>query len=180
MPKLTDTQLVILSTAAKRENRAVIPLPKSLKCNKGAISTVLKSLLGRGLVAECPAGTGEPAWREDEDGQRFRLVLAESGLQALGIEHPSTTKPGQRKTAPKPTAAASDGARPGTKLAALVDLLKRKDGATIPDIVMVTGWQSHSVRGAISGALKRKMGLTIESQAEEGRGRVYRIAGATR
>ena len=65
--------------------------------------------------------------------------------------------------------------RPGTKQALLIDLLKRKNGATIDDIVAATGWQPHSVRGAISGSLKKKLGLTVTSDPVENRGRVYRI-----
>jgi hypothetical protein len=41
-----------------------------------------------------------------------------------------------------------------------------------------TGWQAHSVRGAISGALKKKLGLEVTSEKIDGRGRVYRIAEA--
>ncbi len=65
--------------------------------------------------------------------------------------------------------------RPGTKQALLIDLLKRKKGATIEEIVEATGWQPHSVRGAISGALKKKLGLMVTSGPVEKRGRVYRI-----
>ena len=175
MPKLTDTQLVILSAAAKREDRAVLPLPRSLKCNKGAATTVLKSLLGRDLVTETSAAANEPAWREEDD-QRFGLVLAEAGLQALGIE-PAASRSRQPESKSRRTIKKNEQpeAQTGTKLSALVDLLKRKNGATIPDIAAATGWQSHSVRGAISGALKKKMGLTVVSALEEGRGRVYRI-----
>ncbi len=54
MPKLSDTQLVILSAAARREDGTVLPLPRSLKVNKAAATTVLKSLLKKGLVAERP------------------------------------------------------------------------------------------------------------------------------
>ena len=46
------------------------------------------------------------------------------------------------------------------------------------EIVEAIGWQPHSVSGAISGALKKKLGLTVESEVVEGRGRVYRIVGA--
>ncbi len=59
MPKLTDTQLVILSAAAKRQDRAVLPLPRSLKVHKAAATTVLKSLLKKSLVAERPAATSK-------------------------------------------------------------------------------------------------------------------------
>lgn len=62
-----------------------------------------------------------------------------------------------------------------TKQQLLIDLLKRPDGATIDGIVAATEWQSHTARGAMSGALKKRLGLTITSQKEE-RGRVYKIA----
>lgn len=56
-------------------------------------------------------------------------------------------------------------------------MLRRPKGATIEHLVKATGWQAHSVRGAISGALKRKRGLTVTSIAESGGARVYRIVG---
>lgn len=61
-----------------------------------------------------------------------------------------------------------------TKLATLIDLLKRAEGATLEDMTEATGWQPHSVRGAMSGSLKKAMGLTIASQTS-GNTRVYRI-----
>jgi hypothetical protein len=65
--------------------------------------------------------------------------------------------------------------RANTKQAQLAALLRRPQGATIHEIATATGWQNHSVRGAISGALKKRLGLTITSGTEK-RGRVYRIA----
>ena len=75
------------------------------------------------------------------------------------------------------TEAPPAGVRPGTKQALLIDLLRRKDGATIGEIVDAIGWQPHSVRGAISGTLKKKLGLTVERAVVDDRGRVYRIVG---
>ena len=66
--------------------------------------------------------------------------------------------------------------RQGTKQALLVDLLKSRSGATIAEAVAATGWQAHSVRGTISGTLKKKLGLAVTSEPIEKRGRVYRIA----
>ncbi len=66
-------------------------------------------------------------------------------------------------------------ARRGTKQAILIEMLSRSKGATIADMAAKTGWQTHSVRGAISGALKKKLGLSVTSETVEGRGRVYRI-----
>jgi hypothetical protein len=54
-------------------------------------------------------------------------------------------------------------------------MLKRPDGATVDEIVAAFGWQPHTVRGAIAGALKKKLRLDVTSDKEEGRGRVYRI-----
>ena len=54
-------------------------------------------------------------------------------------------------------------------------MLRRKEGATIAQIVAATGWQPHTVRGAFAGALKKKLGLTVTSDKVAGVGRVYRI-----
>ena len=54
-------------------------------------------------------------------------------------------------------------------------MLKRAEGATIAQIVEATGWQSHTVRGALAGTLKKRLGLSVTSEKVEGRGRVYRI-----
>ena len=62
-----------------------------------------------------------------------------------------------------------------TKQATLIDLLSRSKGATLVELVNATGWQRHSVRGAISGTLKKKLGLAVTSQSTDDRGRVYRI-----
>ena len=69
----------------------------------------------------------------------------------------------------------SASSRSSTKSDDIIRLLKRRSGATIAEISKAVGWQPHSVRGAISGTLKRRFGLTIASHAVEGRGRVYRI-----
>ena len=57
----------------------------------------------------------------------------------------------------------------------LIDMLKRDEGASIGQIVEATGWQKHTVRGAISGALKKKLGLAVTSEKSEGGERFYRI-----
>ena len=55
-------------------------------------------------------------------------------------------------------------------------MLRSPEGATIAEVVAATGWQPHTVRGAITGALKKKLGLEVSSEKVDGRGRVYRIA----
>ncbi len=86
MPKFTDTQLVILSAAARRQDRVVLPLPKSLKIKGGAATKTLEGLCKKGLLEEKPAARNAAAWREGEDGQRMMLVITDTGLQALDGE----------------------------------------------------------------------------------------------
>ena len=192
MPKLTDTQRVILSAAANRRDGAALPLPKSLKTKGGAIAATLDSLRKKGLLEERPAAPDAPAWREPEDGRRLALFVTDAGLRAVGVEpdraakiasvrskvqsKPRRRQAGRASAGPKPQTGASPAAtRPGTKQSLLIDLLSRKTGATIAEAMAATGWQPHSIRGAISGALKKKLGLAIASETVEDRGRVYRI-----
>ncbi len=118
------------------------------------------------------------------------LIITKAGLAALGIAPTEAPQKPARATrrakpvqadepAPKPPTAATGATevkiRTGTKQALLIDLLRRPEGATIAEIVEATAWQAHTVRGAIAGALKKKLGLTIMSAKDETRGRVYRI-----
>lgn len=183
MPKLTDTQLVILSTAAKRDSGAVLPLAKSLKANEASAEKAVKSLIKLGLINEQPAARGDEAWREAENGSRLTLVITESGLESIGADA-AKTQPMKRNSRKRRTAAGRQtrtgtsltGVRQGTKQAFLIDLLRQKNGATIDEIVEAIGWQPHSVRGAISGTLRKKLKLTVDSDIIEDRGRVYSIA----
>lgn len=61
-----------------------------------------------------------------------------------------------------------------SKQAMLIALLKRPAGASMEEMTKITGWQQHSVRGVLSGVLKKKLGLSLSS-VQEGRGRIYRI-----
>ena len=66
--------------------------------------------------------------------------------------------------------------REGTKIALVIEMLARPNGVTLKELIDATGWQAHSVRGALSGALKKHRRLTIESLKVEDRGRVYKLA----
>lgn len=181
MTKLTDRQLVILNAAAARDDRAVLPLPKSLSLNAGATTLVLKSLLRKELIEERPVGREATNWRQDEEG-RYGLFITEAGLRALCIETGETPTPapetnGKTQAIMPPPESRPARKRSGTKIDAAVQLLSRKKGATIADLMEATGWQAHSVRGAIAGAIKKKLGHMVLSEFEEKRGRVYRIVG---
>ncbi len=93
---------------------------------------------------------------------------------------PKATKTrSSRKTAAntaEPAAKAASAAREGTKQAKLIEMLRRPEGATIAQVVDATGWQAHTVRGAMAGALKKRLGLAIISAKPNQGERVYRIA----
>lgn len=89
----------------------------------------------------------------------------------------ATTKTTIKRAAPKPTAKKPKAPRAESKQARLIAMLKQPDGATIVEIAKALEWLPHTIRGAIAGALKKKLGLKVESKKfDQDRGRVYRIA----
>ena len=149
--KLTDTQTAVLAAAAARPDGAILPLPAHIR--GGAIGKVRDALVAKGLAID----VGLPG--------KQTLIIGDEGRLALGLAISPTasaeTKPVQ--------------GRAGTKQAQLVAMLDTPEGASTEEIVAAFGWQPHTVRGAIAGALKKRLGLQIGSEAIEGRGRVYRI-----
>ena len=86
----------------------------------------------------------------------------------------TSKKAARTKRAAKPKVASTPRAE--SKQSQLIAMLKQPDGATIVEIAKALDWQPHTVRGAIAGALKKKLGLNVESEKVDDRGRVYRIA----
>jgi hypothetical protein len=190
MTQLSDTQALILSAAAQRPKRIALPLPESLR--GGAASKVVGAMIAKGLLQEVDADLrkGEPMWRETGDGHGTTLVATDAGLAAIGIKpEDANTAPVGATDAPTdepaPDTASEPDASPkartpreGTKQAALIAMLRAPDGVTIEEIMVATNWAAHTIRGAMAGALKKKLGLEVTSEKVEGRGRCYRIEGA--
>ena len=81
-----------------------------------------------------------------------------------------------KRTIAKGAAKAASTPRAESKQSQLIAMLRQPDGATIAEIAKALEWQPHTVRGAIAGALKKKLGLKVESEKVADRGRVYRLA----
>ena len=187
MTSITKIQREVLEAAARRNDYAAWPI-RGGKLNTGSATRVIKELIRKGLVVEKPARDKAPIWREDEDGRPLMAVVSDDGLVAIGME--LIGKAGRRSRAAVVAAKRSAVAgvsqdeprkpRAGSKLAALVGLLEREGGATIEQMVSATGWQGHSVRGVMSGALVKKFGLEIVSEKVQGRNRTYRAGGHSR
>lgn len=155
--KLSPSQNLLLRTAARRADGRVIP-PDTLR--GGARVKVLTALLRRGWID--PAGDD--------------LVLTDAGYAAIGQQRPAPPDDVQ----PMDTIGdlqLLDGipVRPGTKLAALVMALRRPQGATNLQLMLATGWQPHTVHGAISGTLRKKLGLNVVLVHNDTGERVYRV-----
>ena len=91
---------------------------------------------------------------------------------ALGT---STAAPSQDTNTKTDPALKARTPREGTKQAKLIAMLRAPEGATIEEIMAATNWASHTIRGAMAGALKKKLGLDVTSEKVEGRGRIYRL-----
>ena len=93
-------------------------------------------------------------------------------------KEPKAAKPSKApKKATKATKAKVDqgGARSGSKTAIVLDLMRRKEGATLAEIAKATDWQNHSIRGFVSGQVIKKLGLKVESTKNQAGERIYRI-----
>jgi hypothetical protein len=171
--QLTKTQILILTAGAQRPGCIAVPLPKGL--HGAAAKMAVNKMIERGFLEEVTANMrkGEPLWRETGDGQGTTLRVTNIGLTAIGI----VPEPMQQENSPPPNDAnlARPVSRAGTKQAQLVALLEAPEGATMEILIAATGWQAHTLRGAMSGALGKKLGLTVTSTKEEGRARIYRI-----
>ena len=103
---------------------------------------------------------------------------AKTKVKSKGKPTPkSAAKAAAKAQKAKPAASKKPGAtRDNSKQAQLIKMLERSQGASLDEIVKALEWQAHTVRGAIAGALKKKLGLDVQSEKDERRGRVYRIA----
>jgi hypothetical protein len=138
---------------------------KKFTDRKSAVTRIWKaiqSLDGGGAteaatVASKPASKAKAPAKQTKKAKTAKAKTAKGKKRAKGGDKPAV-------------------ARDGSKKAEVLGLLQRKGGATLPQIMKATGWQAHSVRGFISGALGKKMGLTVNSVRREDGERVYSIA----
>lgn len=158
--KLTDTQTAILKAAANRTDGNIEPLPPNLR--GGARTKVIEGLLAKGLVA----------------GADAHHLLTDAGYAAVGKLRP-VPKGAQKMDSPdalQKLEVTPRTIRSGTKLAAIINAMRHPDGATIAQMMAGTGWQAHTVRGAISGMVRKRLGFEVVSEKGADGQRAYRIA----
>jgi hypothetical protein len=193
MAKLTDTQLVVLSKAAARDDGLAVA-PTNMK--GAAAAKVGSSLVARKLMREIKAKPGMPVWREDKEGRPIGLMITRAGRDAIGVD----ADPGERSDVPvkkakaprKPAAVVKKPANPdpvvppparsaapreNTKQALVINMLSAQSGATLDALIEATGWLPHTTRAALTGL--RKRGFAIERSRAEGEASIYRLVGST-
>jgi Protein of unknown function (DUF3489) len=191
MAKLTDTQVIILSSAAARaDGIAVVPS----KTNKTAASKVGAILVTRKLMRELRSKPGMPVWRQDENGRSISLMITRAGRDAIGVDEGekeatqssrSDRKSGSRspshrqgddakRSVSTPPSLNVTSPRAGSKQALVTEMLSSNGGATLDALVRATGWLPHTTRAALTGL--RKRGFLIERSRDAGEASLYRIA----
>lgn len=170
---LSEAQKRILSNAATRLNRTILPLPDDFRARGAARQKVLTSLIKQGLVSECPTTDDTTVWRRDARNRRLTLALTAAGGAAAGIAPDASIAPLRRRAARSRPAdaphsnealnepatdtpkAASATTAPRGKLAAILAAMATEHGATLAALVDLTGWLPHTMRAALSRLRQR-------------------------
>lgn len=160
MTTISPTQHAILKAAAKLPKEDVRQHMGELK-SPAIREKVLQSMIKNGLV------------KEAEEGDGVIYVITQAAITNFGGRRGRVQKPSGE---PKKVKTETTGAPKATKQQMIIDMLSRKDGATFEQMMEATGWQRHSLHGAIAGSLRKKLGLVIESEKNTTGERVYRIA----
>jgi hypothetical protein len=202
MTKLTDTQLIVLSSAAKHDEGLAT---RPINLHAAAAQKVASSLINKGLVREIRAKADAPVWHENDDG-RFALKITKAGREAIGVEdevEDAASSPGipsapkSKKGATKSAAAKSAAEAPasrtraiaarkahgegdapsgqlraGSKQAVIIGMMMRPKGAALDELIAATDWLPHTTRAALTGL--RKRGYAIERTRGEDKITRYR------
>lgn len=150
MIQLSDTQAVLLSSASQRDDGSLLPLPASLKAG-GGTTKAMGVLIRHGFAEE--QETSDPAKvRRSEGDHDFGLFLTAAGAAAIGL---TLLGAEDAEGAEAEAAAPAPTGKPPRKTALVLDLLHRECGATLADLIAVTGWLPHTTRAALTGLRKK-------------------------
>lgn len=176
MTKLSDIQLILLSSAAARADGSLLPPPDTLATRRDRLHRSITGLVTKGFAIEAEVQTPAQAWRQDED-RMVGVVITDAGRIAIGVEviaQPTEGVSAAVEEVADDAAAAASTPRP-SKIGQVVVLLERPDGATLTEIMAATGWLAHSTRAALTGLRKKGHGVLTGKRGDE---TCYRIQAA--
>jgi hypothetical protein len=176
-PKLNDLQLVLLTTAAQRADGSLLPPSETLGEQAARIRKVLPPLITRALIAERDVTDAARAWRSDGD-RYIGVFITDAGRAIIGAEQDGEAAAAAGPLLPSksaPPAIIAAVSKPASKIAQVLTLLGRDDGATLDELVAATGWLPHTTRAALTGL--RKKGRTL-TKTKRGDATCYHIAEA--
>ena len=160
---LSPTQTQVLQHAALHTEGRLLWFPQNLK--GGAKAKVLSSLSKRDLIA-----SSGPDWFVAPEGYAAIGLPRRAPVSLAALDAVIATATAIDQTAQKSTQSTP------SKQAQVLALLQRDEGATLQQMCALTNWQAHTMRGALAGAFKKKLGLTISSSKDAGGERTYRLA----
>jgi predicted transcriptional regulator len=171
MTQLTDLQRTLLSTAAARADRSLLPAPDTLDVAPHRVRKAAKRLIDLGFAKEKEVADESASWRAAGESW-LGAFITDAGRDQVALSEAGGTD-GVLPTSPEPAPVPSIAAvKRRTKSDIVIDLLSRADGASIEEIVDATGWQSHTTRAVLTGL--RKKGHAVVKSGERGATR-YRI-----
>jgi len=167
--KLSDLHYVLLAIAAKRPNGSILPPSTSIGVTRAGLTRAINTLIKRGLAQEADAADESSIWRTD--GKRnIAAIVTDAGRAA--VAEADGKKPEEAPPAASPEDPSAVEAKPQTKQALLLEMLKRDEGATLAQLVEATSWLPHTTRAALTGL--RKKGHVITASKVDGAS-LYRI-----
>jgi hypothetical protein len=172
--RLSDLQLILLSTASQRETGAVLPVPDTLAGQTDRLAKEIPPLLKRQLIEEAPVTDKAHAWRE-QDQQPMGLFITDAGRTLIVADDSGDADPSPQADPDAPSAPASAMPRAGSKTELVLGLLQRAEGATLAELVAATGWLPHTTRAALTGLRKKDHAII---RAKSDKATCYRIAEA--
>jgi hypothetical protein len=162
-PRNPNTKDAALKAIGRHGERLGLSLDDILAAAAGLLDGRMSAEAFRASLQEAEQPAEEPI---EPEAEAPAALESEAEVAEVALAEATNAEP----KAPK--------LRNGTKQALMIAMLRRPEGATVEQIAEATGWARHTVRGAMAGALKKKLGLTITSEKTEGAARTYHLCGA--
>lgn len=146
----SDLQLVLLTTAAQRDDGSLLPPPDSIGGQAARIRKSIPPLIKNGLVTEAAVNDAAFGWREEGD-THYGAYITNTGRERIGAEPIAEAQANAGVADPR----TSEPSKAPTKTGLVLEMMRREQGATLDELVTATGWLPHTTRAALTGLRKK-------------------------